>query len=61
MLSWMNFLYMGILLPCIYPNWNGFWKGEKTLIYFMVNKGIVLGHHIFMKGLEIDKTTIEII
>jgi hypothetical protein len=46
-----------VLKQCVEVNLVLNW--EKC--YFMVQQGVVLGHIIYEKGLEVDKTKIEII
>ncbi|WVZ24196.1 hypothetical protein V8G54_002740 [Vigna mungo] len=59
--SWMTFLYLAnltlVLKRCQETNLVLNW--EKC--HFMVREGIVLGHHISAKGIEIDKAKVEVI
>jgi len=61
----MNFLYLKLLLMTALQSWHWFWKTNLILnwekYHFMVKKGIVLGHRISEKGIEVGIAKIEAI
>src|SRR3954469_14531662 len=66
--SWMIFPSMELPLIIVCTNLIKFCRDVKKLILFligrsafMVNEGIVLGHKIYERGIEVDRAKVEAI